>query len=125
MKNLEIMTGQFAAAARSSGSTLRPGMARMMPPTTARSSLCRPAFDHAQIADELPDVDAALLHHIVGVDDKHIAAGLVGPERGIGHQQSRLRFVGNAHVHEIAGQQAAIGVGQAGARCERAGPSDL
>jgi hypothetical protein len=26
------------------------------------------AFDHAQIADELPGPDAALLHHIVGVD---------------------------------------------------------
>jgi hypothetical protein len=42
MKNLEIMAGQFAAAVRNSGSTLRPGMARMMPPTTVRSSFFRP-----------------------------------------------------------------------------------
>jgi hypothetical protein len=120
MKNLEIMAGQFAAAVRSSGSTLRPGIARMIPPTTARSSFFSPLSITRKSPTSWP-IWTRRYSTTVGIDDEHVASGLVGAERGIGHQQSRLRFVWNADTHEIAGQQAAIGIGQGGARGKRAG----
>src|SRR5579885_1848155 len=81
--------------------------------------LLQPCFDHAQIADQLPRFDFALLDDIVLVDDKHITAALIAADRRIGHEQRRIWLSGNAHTHEIARQQAAVAIFKRSARGQR------
>src|ERR1700732_5601587 len=44
-------------------------------------------FNDAQLADELPRFDLALLDHVVLVDNQHVASALIAADRDIGHKQ--------------------------------------
>ncbi len=68
--------------------------------------------DLAQIAEGLTGDDAALFHHIVLVQHQGIAAGLIGAERAIGHQQrlAGLQQHGDAHPGKEPRQQHMVGI---------------
>ena len=69
--------------------------------------------DDPQLADQLADLDGALLDDVVLAGDEHIAPALVGADGAIRNEQHvGLVAERHAHAHEIAGQQRAVGVGQ-------------
>ena len=78
--------------------------------------------DHPQFADQLADLDRALLDDVVLAGDEHIAPALVAADGAIRNQQHvRLFDKRHADADEIARQQLPVGVGQDGADGERAG----
>ena len=85
--------GSAAVICVAFGATFSPGTARCSPDDHHAVVGLQAGGDHPQRADPRAGGDGALLHHVVLVHHQQVAAGLVGAERRVGHQQ-RLGLLG-------------------------------
>ena len=106
------------------GVTLAPGRARISPLMTIRSSASRPFADDAQAELVVDRTGPDDLGHdgAVGADGHDDLARLVGHDGAVGDQDGLVGLrAGDAHAAELAGRDQRVGIGEDGARPDRAG----
>src|SRR6476620_1497469 len=79
-------------------------------------------LDHAQIVDEFAQRDEVLPGDAILIDDVDELTHLLGTDRGVGHQQRRIRRRGRyLHAGEHPGCEQVVGIDKLGACANRPG----
>ncbi len=120
------LTGAPASAAAAAvpaacGATLAPGRARISPLTMTLSSGAMP-LDHAQAVDHRPERDVFRPRHVLGIDDQHELARLLG-RRSRPPAPAAPRSGGAAAIctrANMPGVNVPSGLANTGARADRA-----